>query len=101
MLWNKRSMPANALRLNLNNPVFQSTLFALDKTRQAAVLSTLRKLAAMTAEDDAPHRPNPQGVVLKVFGESGPDAASLKARWNLSTHLLSLFRAEQLAGTSL
>ena len=50
MLWNKRSMPANALRLDLNNPVFQRTLFALDKTRQAAVLSTLRKLATMTWE---------------------------------------------------
>jgi hypothetical protein len=36
------------LRLDLNNPVFQEQLLTLSKQDQLRVLSTLRKLAAMT-----------------------------------------------------
>ena len=37
-----------ALRLDLNNPVFQNALFSLQKTEQLAVLDTLRKLRQST-----------------------------------------------------
>lgn len=36
------------VRLDLNNPVFQRTLFPLSKHDQLAVLGTLRKLTDMT-----------------------------------------------------
>ena len=36
------------VRLDLNNPVFQKTLFTLEKEQQRAVLTTLRKLSAMS-----------------------------------------------------
>jgi hypothetical protein len=39
-----------AIRLDLNNPVFQSHLFGLEKEDQLAVIRTLRKLAKMTWE---------------------------------------------------
>jgi len=34
----------HAIRLDLNNPVFQDTLFSLQKTERLAVLDTLKKL---------------------------------------------------------
>ena len=34
--------------LDLNNPVFQRQLFALQKSEQTAVLTTLRKMSKMT-----------------------------------------------------
>jgi hypothetical protein len=37
-----------AVRLDLNNPIFQRQLFKLEKQQQVAVLGSLRKLAAMT-----------------------------------------------------
>ncbi len=37
-----------AVKLDLNNPVFQKHLFALSKEEQVTVLRTLRKLSQMT-----------------------------------------------------
>jgi hypothetical protein len=37
-----------AICLDLNNPVFQRQLFALQKTEQISVLTTLRKVSKMT-----------------------------------------------------
>jgi len=39
---------SDRVRLDLNNPVFQELLFALDKHQQRTVLGTLRKLSEMT-----------------------------------------------------
>ncbi|MFO1430334.1 MAG: hypothetical protein U1F76_09380 [Candidatus Competibacteraceae bacterium] len=39
---------SDAVRLDLNNPVFQRQLFALEKAQQLSVLATLRKLSGMT-----------------------------------------------------
>jgi len=39
---------AGQVRLDLNNPVFQRQLFALQSAQQRAVLNTLRKLSRMT-----------------------------------------------------
>ena len=39
-----------AVRLDLNNVVFQRQLLAMEKEKQLAVLSSLRKLAQMTWE---------------------------------------------------
>lgn len=36
------------IRLDLNNPVFQSQLFNLTKEQQTSVLSSLRKISNMT-----------------------------------------------------
>jgi hypothetical protein len=36
------------LRLDLNNPVFQRQLFALESNQQRAILNSLRKLGQMT-----------------------------------------------------
>lgn len=36
-----------AVRLDLNNPVFQRSLFELEKSQQISVLATLRKLAGL------------------------------------------------------
>ena len=36
------------IRLDLNNPVFQRQLFALQKNEQLSVLNTLRKVSGMT-----------------------------------------------------
>jgi hypothetical protein len=38
----------NKVRLDLNNPVFQENLFALQKTERHAVLDTLNKLRQLT-----------------------------------------------------
>ena len=40
-------MADDALLLDLNNPVFQRDLFALEKTDQLALLSTLKRLRGM------------------------------------------------------
>ena len=40
--------PQPAVRLDLNNPVFQRQLFALKADHQRAVLGSLRKLSQMT-----------------------------------------------------
>ena len=40
-----RRREADTVRLDLNNPVFQRQLFALQKPQQLGVLATLRKLA--------------------------------------------------------
>ena len=40
--------PQPAVRLDLNNPVFQRQLFALKADQQRAVLGSLRKLSQMT-----------------------------------------------------
>ena len=39
---------SETVRLDLNNPVFQRQLFALEKAQQLNVLITLRKLSSMT-----------------------------------------------------
>jgi len=39
---------ASGVRLDLNNPVFQQQLLAMDKANQLAVLTTLRKLSQMS-----------------------------------------------------
>ena len=39
---------SESVRLDLNNPVFQRQLFALEKNEQLSVLNTLRKVASMT-----------------------------------------------------
>lgn len=36
------------VRIDLNNPVFQDSLFNLEKEQQRAVLTTLRKISAMS-----------------------------------------------------
>ena len=41
-------MTDDALLLDLNNPVFQRDLFALEKADQAALLSTLKRMRGMT-----------------------------------------------------
>ena len=43
-----RAGQSDAVRLDLNNPVFQRQLFALEKAQQLSVLATLRKLSGMT-----------------------------------------------------
>ncbi len=40
-----RANESDTVRLDLNNPVFQRQLFALEKAQQFGVLGTLRKLA--------------------------------------------------------
>ena len=40
--------PSGSVRLDLNSPEFQNALFSLGKMEQRQVLTTLRKLAAMT-----------------------------------------------------
>jgi len=42
---------AAAVRLDLNSPVFQRQLFHLEKQKQRAVLSSLRKLSEMTWDE--------------------------------------------------
>lgn len=42
------SHAAPQVRLDLNNPIFQATLFGLEKTEQLAVLGTLKKLSGLT-----------------------------------------------------
>jgi hypothetical protein len=39
---------SECVRLDLNNPVFQRQLFALQKNEQLSVLNTLRKVSSMT-----------------------------------------------------
>jgi hypothetical protein len=41
-------MADNTLRLDLNSPVFQRDLFVLEKAEQTALLSTLKRLSAMS-----------------------------------------------------
>lgn len=41
-------MPPDKVRLDLNSPVFQEDLFALQKTEQSAVLRALKKISQMT-----------------------------------------------------
>lgn len=41
-------MPESKVRLDLNNPVFQETLFRLEKAEQHAMISTLRKVSELT-----------------------------------------------------
>jgi hypothetical protein len=43
-----KSVASECVQLDLNNPVFQRQLFALQKTDQSGVLNTLRKISAMT-----------------------------------------------------
>ena len=40
--------PAAAVKLDLNNPVFQRQLFGLEKQKRLALLGSLRKLSQMT-----------------------------------------------------
>jgi hypothetical protein len=47
--------PAAAVRLDLNNPVFQRQLFGLERQKQLAVLGSLRKLAQVTWTWDQVH----------------------------------------------
>ena len=42
-----RAGESDSVRLDLNNPVFQRQLFALEKAQQLGVLATLRKLAGL------------------------------------------------------
>ena len=42
-----RADQPDAVRLDLNNPVFQRQLFALEKAQQLAVLATLRKPSSL------------------------------------------------------
>ncbi len=42
------SIPGDHVRLDLNNPVFQRSLFRLDKKEQHSILNTLKKIADMT-----------------------------------------------------
>lgn len=62
------------IRLDLNNPEFQRTLFALGKMEQSAVLSTLKKLSLMTWEQcyrDA-------GLKWEaIYSRTGPDGNKL------------------------
>ncbi len=41
-------MADETVLLDLNSPVFQRDLFALEKPEQAALLSTLKRIRAMT-----------------------------------------------------
>jgi hypothetical protein len=41
-------MADDALLLDLNNPIFQRDLFALEKTDQLVLLSTLKRMRGMT-----------------------------------------------------
>ena len=43
-----RADRSNAVRLDLNSPVFQRQPFALEKAQQLSALATLRKLSGMT-----------------------------------------------------
>jgi hypothetical protein len=44
----KTRVDDHAIRLDLNNPVFQEALFSLQKTERLAVLGTLKKLRRIT-----------------------------------------------------
>jgi len=62
------------VRLDLNSPVFQRQLFALEAKEQRAVLGSLRKLSQMTWEQvyrDAGLRWE------AILSRSGPDGARL------------------------
>lgn len=41
-------MPEPKVRLDLNNPLFQETLFGLEKSEQRAVLNTLHQLSKLS-----------------------------------------------------
>ncbi|RIK71994.1 hypothetical protein DCC62_20930 [candidate division KSB1 bacterium] len=63
-----------AVKLDLNNPVFQKHLFALSKEEQGTVLRTLRKLSQMTWNQVYQDR----GLKWElVYSRTGPSGARL------------------------
>ena len=62
------------VRLDLNNPVFQRQLFALQKPQQLGVLATLRKLADLRW----PQVYQDRGLKWElIYSRSGPDGRRL------------------------
>lgn len=69
-----RTAEADVVRLDLNNPVFQRQLFALQKAQQLAVLATLRKLASMSWAQVYQDR----GLKWEaIYSRTGPDGGRL------------------------
>ena len=63
-----------AVRLDLNNPVFQRSLFELEKSQQISVLATLRKLAGLRW----PQVYSDQGLKWElIHSRIGPDGQRL------------------------
>ena len=65
---------SQALKLDLNNPVFQKQLFDLAKEKQLSVLKTLRKLSNMTWNQVY----QDQGIKWElVYSRTGPNGKRL------------------------
>ncbi len=65
---------ADVVRLDLNNPVFQRQLFALEKSQQLGALATLRKLASLRW----PQVYRDQGLKREpIHSRTGPDGLRL------------------------
>jgi GH35 family endo-1,4-beta-xylanase len=62
------------IRLDLNNPVFQSLLFSLSKSDQHKTLNTLRKIAKMTWQQVYADHGLKWEVILS---QKGPDGNNL------------------------
>ena len=62
---------APAVRLDLNNPVFQKQLLALGKEEQGSVLNTLRKLSQMDWNQMYTDRGLKWEVILSCTGPQG------------------------------
>lgn len=69
---------ADAVRLDLNNEVFQRHLFALQSVQQRAVLNTLRKLSAMTWQQVYTDRGLRWEAILSRTGPHGLRLYSLR-----------------------
>ena len=67
-------MSESIVKLDLNNPVFQQTLFRLSKTEQNSVLGTLRKLSVMSWEQV--YRDHGLKWEL-IYSKEGPDGERL------------------------
>jgi hypothetical protein len=59
------------VRLDLNNPVFQRTLFKLTKNDQRNILNTLRKIADMTWDQIYTDRGLRWEIILSRKGPNG------------------------------
>jgi hypothetical protein len=59
------------VRLDLNNPVFQRTLFNLMKNEQRTILNTLKKIAAMTWQQVYSDRGLKWEAILSRKGPNG------------------------------
>jgi hypothetical protein len=77
-------MADDTLLLDLNNPVFQRDLFALEKADQLALLSTLKRLRGMTWK--------------QVYADQGLKWEAIHSRQGPHGQRLYSFRASRAVG---